>query len=148
MEDYYKMVHKSSFIPGLSKFIDESVLSHYPATSMKRILMAGAVSIYLKQSDNMIDTLASNPLFTGLGVMDTDGNVNIEVLRDALKSEINKAGFMRLSLPMIGDIDFTPEDVDTLYKFIVEADSSSSKSQITSSQTPLPLTSSYNGGVY
>jgi hypothetical protein len=141
------MVHKSSFIPGLSRFIDESILSHYPATSMKRILMAGAVSLYLKQSNNLIDTLASNPLFTGLGVMSADGNVNIEVLRDALKSEIQKAGFMRLSLPVVGDIDFTPDDVDTLYKFIVEADSSSSTQQLTSSQTPLP-TINYNGGVY
>jgi hypothetical protein len=142
------MVHKSSFIPGLSRFIDESILSHYPVTSMKRILMAGAVSIYLKQSDNMIDTLASNPLVTGLGVMGSDGNVNIEVLRDALKGEIKKAGFMRLNIPMIGDIDFTTEDVDTLYRFIVEADSSSSKSATSATQAPLSNTTIYNGGVY
>jgi hypothetical protein len=142
------MVHKSSFIPGLSRFIDESVLSHYPATSMKRIMMAGAVSLYLKQNENMVDTLASNPLFTGLGVMGTDGNVNIESLRDALKGEIQKAGFMRLSVPFIGDIDFTPEDVDTLYKFIVEADSRNSTSLSTTTQTPLPNVTNYNGGVY
>jgi hypothetical protein len=142
------MVHKSSFIPGLSKFIDESVLSHYPANSMKRILMAGAVSLYLKQNENIVDTLASNPLFTGLGVMGTDGNVNIEVLRDALKGEINKAGYMRLSIPFIGDIDFTPEDVDTLYKYIVESDPNNSKPALSTTQTPLPNLTNYNGGVY
>jgi hypothetical protein len=142
------MVHKSSFIPGLSRFIDESVLSHYPATSMKRILMAGAVSIYLKQSDNMIDTLANNPLVSSLGVMSSEGNVNIEVLRDALKSEIQKAGFMRLTIPMIGDVDFTSEDVDTLYKFIVEADSNTTKPQFDISQTPPATIPTYNGGVY
>ncbi len=142
------MVHKSSFIPGLSKFIDESVLSHYPANSMKRILMAGAVSLYLKQNENIVDTLASNPLFTGLGVMGTDGNVNIEVLRDALKGEINKAGYMRLSIPFIGDIDFTPEDVDTLYRYIVECDPSNSKPVLSTTQTPLPNLTNYNGGVY
>jgi hypothetical protein len=142
------MVHKSSFIPGISRFIDESILSQYPANSMKRILMAGAVSIYLKQSDNLIDTLASNPLFTGLGVMGADGNVNVEALRDALKGEIQKAGFMRVSVPMIGDIDFTPEDVDTLYKFIVEADSSNSKPLTNTTQAPLPITSTYNREVY
>jgi hypothetical protein len=114
---------------------------------MKRILMAGAVSLYLKQSDSLIDTLASSPLFTGLGVMSTNGNVNIELLRDALKGEIQKAGFMRLTVPMIGDIDFTTEDVDTLYKFIVEADSSSSTALTSATQTPLPTTN-YNGGVY
>lgn len=142
------MVHKSSFIPGISRFIDESVLSHYPTNSMKRILMAGAVSIYLKQSNNIIDTLASNPLFTGLGVMESNGNVNIEVLRDALKGEIQKAGYMRLSIPMIGDIDFTTEDVDTLYKFIAEADSKNAVTLPSTTQTPSPNTSNYNGGVY
>jgi hypothetical protein len=142
------MVHKSSFIPGLSKFIDETILSHYPSNSMKRILMAGAVSLYLKQNENIVDTLASNPLFTGLGVVGTEGNINIESLRDALKSEIKKAGFMRLTIPFVGDIDFTPEDVDTLYKFISEADSSNSSPLISSTQTPLLNTSTYNGGVY
>jgi hypothetical protein len=142
------MVHKSSFIPGFSKFIDESVLSHYPANSMKRILMAGAVSLYLKQNENIVDTLASNPIFTGLGVMGADGNVNIESLRDVLKGEIKKAGFMRLSIPFIGDIDFTPDDVDTLYNYIVEMDSYNSKPLLPTTQTPSSNLTNYNGGVY
>ena len=142
------MVHKSSFIPGLSRFIDESVLSHYPANSMKRILMAGAVSIYLKQNESLVDTLASNPLFTGLGVMSSDGNIDIEILRDALRGEIKKAGFMRVTVPMIGDIDFTPEDVDTLYKFILEVDSNKTKPLLNTTQTPFTSISSTAGGVY
>ena len=138
------MVHKSSLIPGLSRFIDESILSHYPASSMKRILMAGAVSIYLKQNEGIVDTIMNNPLIGGLGVVKHDGMVDIEMLRDALRGEINKAGFMRLTLPMIGDIDFTPDDVDTLYKFVVEADSTT-RPQIA---TPQTQTNMYNGGVY
>jgi hypothetical protein len=137
------MVHKSSFIPGLSKFIDESILSHYPASSMKRILMAGAVSLYLKQNEGVVDTLISNPLFSSLGVIKGDGTVDVETLRDALKDEIKKAGFMRLSIPMVGNIDFTPEDVDTLYKFIVEADAATSRSFIAPQSSTLN-----NGGVY
>jgi hypothetical protein len=139
------MVHKSSVIPGFSKFIDESVLSHYPATSMKRILMAGAVSLYLKQNESMIDTIANNPLFAGLGVMTSDGNIDLDPLRDALKSEIKKAGFMRLSLPVIGDIDFTTEDVDTLYRQIMEVETARTKTIIPNTQ-PSPL--NINGGVY
>lgn len=132
------MVHKSSIIPGISKFIDENVLSHYSPTSMKRILMAGAVSLYLKQNEGIVDSITNNPLFSGLGVVHENGMINLEVVRDTLKSEINKAGFMRLSLPMIGDIDFTSEDVTSLYQFIVEADSSRASS--------IPVVN--NGGVY
>jgi hypothetical protein len=133
------MVHKSSLLPGVSKFIDENILAHYPATSMKRILMAGAVSLYLKQNEGIVDTLTSNPLLAGLGVVHENGMIDIDTVRDTLKSEVNKAGFMRLSLPMIGDIDFTTEDVDALYRFIQESNTST---------TPGLSTINTNGGVY
>lgn len=138
------MVHKSSIIPGISKFIDESILVHYPATSMKRILMAGAVSLYIKKNEGIVDTLTSNPLFNGLGVMHDNGMIDIEPIRDILKAEINKVGFMRLTLPVVGDIDFTVEDIDALYRYINESNSQLSSSQITPAQTPLIN----NGGVY
>jgi hypothetical protein len=115
-------VHKSSLIPGISKFIDQNILSHYPPTSMKRVLMAGAVSLYLKQSEGMVDLLSSNPLFTSLGVASSEGMIDIDVVRDTLKQEISRAGFMRITVPFIGDIDFTPADVDTLHKLIAESD--------------------------
>jgi hypothetical protein len=123
----------------VSKFIDESVLAHYPATSMKRILMAGAVSLYLKQNEGVVDTITSNPLFTGLGVVYDNGMIDIDTVKDVLKSEVNKAGFMRLSLPMVGDIDFTTEDVDALYKYITESNTTT---------TPTPASVINNGGVY
>lgn len=117
------MVHKTSIVPALSQFIDEVILSHYPPTSMKRILAAGGISLYLKQNVNMIDNLTSNPLFAGLGVSTSDGMIDIDAIKDVIKPEINKAGFMRISLPIIGDVDFTAEDVDTLYKHIITANS-------------------------
>ena len=137
------MIHKSSLLPGVSKFIDENILAHYPPTSMKRILMAGAISLYLKQNEGMIDSLTSNPLFTSLGVVKDSGMIDIETVRDTLRNEINKAGFMRLTLPIVGDVDFTTEDVDALYKFIVEANTT--VPQIPST-TSLPVTT--NGCIY
>ena len=71
------MVHKSSLIPGLSKFIDENVLAHYPATSIKRIVMAGAVSLYLKKSEGLLETWIHNPLFTG---SPTESSVTVGIL--------------------------------------------------------------------
>lgn len=138
------MVHKSSLIPGLSKFIDENILAQYSPNSMKRIMMAGAISLYLKQGESMVDTLTSNPLFTGLGVVHEGNMIDIDVLRDTLKAEVNKAGFVRLNIPFIGAIDFTSDDITALHKFIVEANT-------TQSHQSLPQTNSTfgsNGGVY
>jgi hypothetical protein len=138
------MVHKSSIIPGISRLVDESILSHYPPTSMKRILMAGAVSLYLKQNENIVDNLANNPLFNGLGIMTKDGFIDIDAIRDTIQPEIKRAGFMRISIPIIGDVDFTSEDIDTLYRFIVEANSNATTPS-QHNQTAQNLT---NTGVY
>lgn len=137
------MVHKSSLIPGISKFIDENVLAHYPVNSIKRIIMAGAVSLYLKQNEGLVDTLTSNPLFTGLGVIHSNGMIDIDSVRNTLKSEIEKAGFMRVSIPMFGDIDFTPEDADALYNYIVEANT-----RLTTSPNTVTSALTSNTGVY
>jgi hypothetical protein len=113
------MVHKSSIIPGLSNFVDKTVLSQYAPTSLKRILGAGAIAIYLKQNTGLIDQIINHPMFTGLHLTDNSGLVNIEVIRDTLKAEISKAGFLQINFPIIGEVDFTPDDIDSLYSSIV-----------------------------
>jgi hypothetical protein len=108
------MVHKSNIIPGLSKFIDSDILSQYPPTSVKRIIGAGAAALFLKNNESKIYSLLN-----GLGIAKEDNMIDIESARDILKSEISKAGFMRISFPVIGDVDFTSEDIDTLYRYII-----------------------------
>lgn len=113
------MVHKTDIIPGLSNFIDSNVLAQYPPTSLKRIVAAGAIALYLKQNTSIVDSVINNPLFSGLGVATPDGMIDIDVLRDVYKNEIMKAGYLRIHFPMLGDVDFTPEDVDALYSAIM-----------------------------
>jgi hypothetical protein len=120
------MVHKSSIIPGLSQFLDTSVLSHYPPTSMKRIIAAGAIALYLQQNANIVDTLLNNELIKSLGVTTPDGMVNIDVLRNVYRNEISKAGFMRITFPILDNVDFTVDDVDTLYNIIMTIDNNQS----------------------
>ena len=138
------MVHKSCVIPGLSRFIDESVLSHYAPTSMKRILMAGAVSLYLKQNEGLVDALTSSPLFTGLGVMHPEGMIDLDILRDTLKCEVQKVGFMRVQVPLAGDVDFTAEDIDLLYRIITEEYTRT----VTAPQTLTAPNIAHSGGIY
>jgi hypothetical protein len=123
------MVHKAYIIPGLSSFLDTTVLSHYPPTSMKRILAAGAISLYLNQNQKIVDTIINNPLFGGLGVSTNDGMIDLDTLRDVYKNEITKAGFLRIHFPILGDVDFTSDDVDTLYRCIMSLNPSTSSSQ-------------------
>jgi hypothetical protein len=108
------MVHKTSIIPGLSKFIDSDILSQYPPTSMKRIAGAVAASLFLKNNEGKICNILGS-----LGLLTSENMIDIESARDVLKAEISKAGFMRITFPVLGDIDFTAEDMDVLYRNIL-----------------------------
>jgi hypothetical protein len=134
------MVHKSSIIPGLSRFIDESILVHYPPTSMKRILIASGISLYLSGNEQVVDTLLANPIISALGVSNSNGMIDIDKVRNAVRPEVEKAGFMRITVPVMGDIDLTVDDIDTLYRYITEV----SNSSVTTSLPPKIS----NGGVY
>jgi hypothetical protein len=113
------MVHKTSILPGLSTFIDQAVLSQYAPTSFKRIAAAGAIALYLKQNSNIVDIILNNPIVSALHVSTDDGMVNIDTLRMVYKEEIRKAGFMRINFPILGNVDFTENDIDTLYQLIM-----------------------------
>ena len=116
------MVHKSSIIPGLSQFLDSAVLSHYPPTSLKRILAAGGMALYLQKNEKLVDTIINHPLFSTLGVSN-NGMIDIDTLKDVLKTQVAKAGYMRVHIPILGDTDFKSEDIDHLYRCITSIES-------------------------
>ena len=115
------MVHSTSIIPGLSNFLDNVVLSQFSPTSPKRIIGAGVLSLALKNADTTLQSLLQNPMVIGLGITTTNNLVDIDTLRVILKEQITKAGIMRITVPLLGNIDFTPEDVDSLYRYISSA---------------------------
>jgi hypothetical protein len=113
------MVHSTSIIPGLSKFIDNIVLSQFSPTSPKRIIAAGGMALALKNMDSIMNSLLHNPMIKSLNVVGEGNMVDLDTLRNIYKEQISKAGVMRISFPIIGDIDFTASDVDELYNYIM-----------------------------
>ena len=52
-----------------------------------------------------------------LGIMDSEGNVDIDVLAEELKKNMPKGG-VRVDVPIIGALTFKDNDVDKLYEYI------------------------------
>lgn len=142
------MVHKSSLIPGFSKFIDENILSQYSPNSAKRMVMAVATSLYLKRGESIVDTLISHPLIAPLGVVQNGGMIELEPIRDAFKYQVEQMGFVRMSFPVIGDIDFTKDDIDAIYRCILETNSQPVKASVPPQQTTPISAATITGGVY
>ena len=49
-----------------------------------------------------------------MGVVDHQGNVDVDGVLTSLKREIEKKGSIEVKIPMVGKITFRPEDIDTI----------------------------------
>lgn len=97
---------------GISKFVDAVILADMPKTDLKTVAIGVGIAIKVRTSlSSWLDTL---------GLVDKNGNVNIDIAKEELSKRMPEEG-------MIFDADrlgktfvFDKEDIDKLYKFIVE----------------------------
>lgn len=64
--------------------------------------------------------IVNNGFIRTFGIVDEDGNVDIERLASDMKREIQRKEKLTVSIPLFGTITFHPEDVDSLYNMIME----------------------------
>ena len=60
----------------------------------------------------------NNGFIRTFGIIDSEGNIDVEGLAHDIKREIARKEKITLSIPMFGKMTFRPEDVDDLYKKI------------------------------
>lgn len=114
------MVSVEKIERGLASYLDKELMPQLPAEGAKRILAGTAVSIIIKRSGSMIEQLKENKILLALGIVDEVGNVDLELLKDEIKNQMTDSG-LRLEIPFIGAITFKREDVDLLYRSIINA---------------------------
>lgn len=102
---------------GIAEYLDKELLSQYPNNSYHRVLIGMGLSLVLKQKLNDIRELLQNDTVKSVGIVDADGNIDVDLLRDTLKEQMTNEG-IRYENKFIGAITFTKEDVDVLYKYL------------------------------
>lgn len=104
---------------GVARFLDIEVLPTIPAEGLSRVVAGTAMAVFVRRMGGLIRGYGANGVIQGLGVMDAAGNVDIDVLREALKANMPDAG-LRVDIPFGGAVTFHRADVDTLYRYINE----------------------------
>ena len=64
--------------------------------------------------------LRENPAVQMMGIMDADGNIDLDRLYNAARTQVDGKK-IPLTIPVIGELRFDVNDVDRLYKYIQEA---------------------------
>lgn len=111
------MVSINQIKAGLGDYIEAVML---PRMDSKRKFVTGMAYILIAMKmDQVIPEIAESPAIKMLGIIDTDGNVDIDSLYKAAKAQIERQGELEISIKMLGDFKFRAADIDELYRYIL-----------------------------
>lgn len=101
---------------GLAKYADNELVPKL--AGWQKIAFGTAVSLLLMSPDDKLLKLLHTPAVSMLGVSDDADNIDIDALYQAVAPQFETR--QRLPLPLVGDFTFDRNDIETLYRYIVE----------------------------
>ena len=107
-------------IDGLTKYIESEIYSGM--NDLQEIAARIVVSRTVSNKEAIKKMLTSNGIIKTIGIIDSEGMVELDSFAKDLKTEIAKKGKVEIAIPLFGKMTFNSNDVNVLYKFIAERD--------------------------
>ncbi|MBP3411375.1 MAG: hypothetical protein J6M10_10320 [Clostridia bacterium] len=111
------MVHYKKFLYAVQRYIDTEIASIFPG-SLKGGALSFAGFVLGNRGEKLFAQYKDNPMIRGLGLIDGE-NVDDELLIQFLRSKV-QGGKVTLPVPLVGNMDFSLQDVDTFARLIRE----------------------------
>lgn len=105
-------------LDGAVKYINSEIIPGM--NDWQEIAVRIAIGRIYENLESAKTTLASNGIVRAFGIMDADGNIDIDRLAAEVKKEVERKTKMQISIPGFGKFTFMPGDVDKLRKLITE----------------------------
>lgn len=104
-------------VEGVNRYIDKEIYSGLnDAQEFLARLVVGRVN---QNAEGIKQFLMTNGVMRTMGIVDSDGMVDLEQLLGDVKREIERKESLKISVPMLGTLTFKATDVDVLYDMIV-----------------------------
>ena len=110
------MVTMQQVKTGLVKYIDTDVLPHL--TGIKKLGLGVYTALAANNVVDLIEKYRDHPAVAVLDVIDTDGNVDIDKLYQAIAPQFANGEKQVINIPLIGDMTVDKSDLEKLYRYI------------------------------
>ena len=112
------MVTIDQAMRGVAQYADNEIIPHLPTG--KGIGAGIALALILDGGKNRILALKDHPAVKMMGIMDEEGNIDLDRLYNAARTRVDGKK-IPWDIPIIGELKVDVNDVDRLYKYIQEA---------------------------
>lgn len=112
------MVNVSQIKNGLAKYVDTEILPH--TQGLNKAIIATGATLAISKIDNFLDKYRTNDTLKFLELVDSEGNVNIDLLISEFTKHIPEGGLV-LNLPVVGDLIFYAADINTMHRYILNS---------------------------
>lgn len=103
-------------LDGAAKFLDKEV---YPGMNdWQQIIARMFVGRIFNSREAIKAAVVNNGFIRTFGIVDENGDVDVESLAIDLKNEIQRKEKLTFTIPLYGNLTFRPTDVDSLYEMI------------------------------
>ncbi|MCM1023748.1 MAG: hypothetical protein NC395_06780 [Prevotella sp.] len=105
-------------LDGTAKFINKEI---YPGMNdWQEILARITVGRIFENREAVKSAIVNNGIIRTFGIVDGNGDVDIERLMSDLKTEIQRKEKLEIKVPLFGKLTFYPSDADELYNMITD----------------------------
>ena len=105
-------------LDGAVRFINENVIPGM--NDWQEIAARIAIGRLYENQQSVLTFLQNNGIVRAFGVIDSEGDVDIDRLCTDLKREIQKKKKIQVAIPGFGKMSFDAADVDKLYNYMKE----------------------------
>lgn len=102
---------------GLAQYIQQAILPKMQGGSVKGFALNVAGTLLIKRGGNLLRQYAANPTLRQMGIIDPDGAVDLDVLREAVLDSMPKTG-ITIEAPLGIVLRLNAEDVEEMYQLI------------------------------
>lgn len=99
-------------VDGINRYIDKEI--YINLNDVQEFVARVVVGRMNSNSEHIKNSLMSNGFAKTLGIVDSDGMVDVDMILEDIRREIDRQGSLQVNIPMIGKLTFHPDDVDVL----------------------------------
>ena len=104
-------------VDGINRYIDKEI--YVNLNDVQEFVARVIVGRMNNNSENIKKTLMTNGFAKTLGIVDSDGMVDVDMILADIRREIERQGSLQADIPMIGKLTFHADDVDVLHDEIM-----------------------------